>query len=77
MRKNMKDVFENAFDKQKNYNQILNVVTMNNRSKKELKQGKISGYALAIGGAAGAITVAWVIGKIWTNNHKSMKLEMN
>ncbi len=76
MKKNMKSVFENVFSKEKNYDQILNIIIATNQEKKEIKEVKLPKYALAMGMTAGAITLAYFAGKMWTNN-KSLNLKMN
>ena len=58
----MKDVFENAFNRQKNYNQILKVVAESNQTKSRA----LPRYAVALS----AITLACVVGKIWINAKK-------
>lgn len=76
MQKNMKDVFKKTFNKDDNYDQILNIINATNKELHIVKPKKIPKYAIAMGLSAGAITIAYVVGKKIFNN-KSLKLEMN
>ena len=74
MKKDMKDVFASAFNKERNLTQILRVI---NQNPQENKANKLPKYALAAGTALGAGALVYFISKRLTKNNNSLKLELN
>ena len=74
--KKLKEILEKAFDKETNYQQIINRVKKDSSDVSPINKGNISKYALVAGATVGVGAVAYLIRKKMIEN-KSLKLELN
>ena len=72
----MKNVFEKAFNKGENYQQIISAIKGSWVETRKSSQSKLPKYALMAGATVGVATVAYLLGKKIVGN-KSLKLELN
>jgi len=75
-KKNMKDVFDSAFDKNRNYDHIISRVGIDKRESRAVSSKKLPKYTLAASAAIGAAALVFVVSKKIMDN-RALKLETN